>query len=93
MQGILCLSDDQIQDLMFLRRVYFLKRHELNSQCAALRAKMQNQDPHPLANVAMVTSAASQLRQNAAEDRQVLMRFAWAVYFGVWLVTVHAFAA
>lgn len=95
MQDLLCLSDHQVQDLMFLRRVYLLKRHELKSQCTALTARLQHRDlgSWPLVNVTTVASAATQLQQNAAEDHQVLMRLVWAVLFGVGPPAMDAFAA
>ncbi len=83
MQRALCLSGEQIADLMFLRHVYVLKRHELDSKRAVLSAKVQEHNTNALADMSKVTSVATQLQQNAAEDHNVVHRYCWAVYFGV----------
>ena len=68
---------------MFLRRIFFLRRHELASQRAALTSQMQEQHASTLASATRVTDLASELKQNAAADHQNFHRFAWATYFGV----------
>lgn len=83
LQAVLCISSEQVQDLMFLRRVFILRRHEVASQRAALTSQMQDQHASTLANATRVTELASELKQNASADHQNFHRFAWSTYFGV----------
>ena len=83
MQGCLCLSSRQVQDLWLVRRVYLLKLHDLNQQQAALASQMPNPSSYPLCDVTRVTSVTAQLRRNAADRYQLVHSFTRAVYFGV----------
>ena len=83
LQAVLCLSLEQVRDLMFLRRIFFLRRQELAVQRAKLTQQMQDESTSTLAHATRVKDVASDLRQNAAADHQNFHRFAWATYFGV----------
>ena len=83
MQELFNLSESQKRDIMFLRRVYVLRLHELNEQQATLTAQLQSHTFSPLADVSRVTSITAKLRQNAAARSQLVHRLAWAIYCGV----------
>ena len=83
LQAVLCLSPEQIRDLMFLRRIFFLRRQELAVQRAKLTQQMQDETASTLAHATRVKDVAGDLQQNAAADHQNFHRFAWATYFGV----------
>ena len=83
LQAVLCLSPEQVIDLMFLRRIFVLRRQELAVQRARLTQQMQDETASTLAHATRVKDLASDLRQNAAADHQNFHRFAWATYFGV----------
>ena len=83
MQGILGLSDSQIQDLMFVRRVYILRKHELDLHQAALLASVQEHSSGTLSDIPRVTELANQIRLTAAEHHLLVQRFGWAMYMGV----------
>lgn len=83
LQGIFNLSHSQIQDLMFLRRVFLLKEHELHLQQAALMAKLQQKCPALLCNVTRVANLANQLRLHAGQCHLLVQRLCWAMYLGV----------
>ena len=83
MQAKLQLSSEQIEDLMVLCRVYFLRQDELASERAYLTEKMQAQSQNAFASAAKVSALANKLQHNAAADHQAYQRFAWAIYFGV----------
>lgn len=85
LQAVLCLSPEQVTDLMFLRRVFFLRRQELAVQRAKLTQQMQDESASTLAHATRVKDVASDLQQIAAADHQNFHRFAWATYFGVGL--------
>ena len=82
-QSIFGLSDDQVQDLMFLREVYILKEGELNMQQAALTARMQDRSSDPVIEVARVASIGTELRVNAAQCHKLIQKLCHAMYFGV----------
>lgn len=83
LQEELALSDGQVQDLMFLRRVYFLRRHELQQQRATLHAKAQEHDSEPMFASGRTLSVSRQLHRNSVEDLQTMLRFSWTMYLGV----------
>lgn len=80
---MLSLSEEQIKDIMFLRRMYFAKRRTLDAQRAALISRMQEQAPNPVANAARTSAFAAELRENAAEDFKFHQKAAAAVLCGV----------
>ena len=83
MQGIFGLSNEQVQDLMFLRETYVLKECELKLQQAALTTCVQNHSPDPLLEVTRVANVGTELRVNAAQCHQLVQRLCGAMYFGV----------
>ena len=83
LQTVLHLSPKQIQDLMFLRRTFFLRRQELAVQRAKLTQQMQDGSASTLAHATRVNEIADSLCDNAAADHQNAHRFPWATYFGV----------
>ena len=82
-QELLQLSKEQVQDLMFLRRVYFLRRHELEAKRAPDQKKAQQQDAEAMYGVIRMIGAAMRLQANTVEDIQTRIRFGWAMYLGV----------
>ena len=82
-QEMLCLSDEQVHDIMFLRRVCFLRRHQVHSQRAALQAKAQEPNLKPFYAVSKLKIVAKQLQHNTAVDVDITYRFSRAMYFGV----------
>ncbi len=77
------LSDEQVKDLMFIRRVDYSKHHLLASQREALAARIREGSPSPIANVNKLSACATQLQQQALEDHDVVHRVSWAVSCGV----------
>jgi len=82
-QTLLSLSEDQVQDLMLLRRLFIVKRCLLGSQRARLVARMQEPSPDLISDALKASSVATELGNNAAQDRQLFHRFTWGVYCGV----------
>ena len=82
-QARLCLCDGQIEDLLFIRRVYLLEHRELNRQKAALIADLEKQDANPITEATLLTSIGSRLRNNAAEAYELLYKYSWCIYYGV----------
>ena len=86
MQGLLDLPEDQIVDLMHLRRLYLTKRGLLameRQQLVSSIASFNNQLVHPSDNSAAAVDVAAALKENAFEDQEVLYRVARAVWCGV----------
>ncbi|DBA80153.1 TPA: hypothetical protein ACH3X2_007626 [Trebouxia sp. C0005] len=89
-QGLLMalnLSQAQVQDLLFLRRLNLTRRCTLSTerkvllhQMAASEAEALN---HRSDNLQVVSLMAAQLQQITAEDRQVYYKLARALYRGV----------
>ena len=82
-QTVLSLSEEQVQDLMLLRRLFIVKRCLLGSQRARLVVRMQEPSPDLISDALKASSVATQLGNNAAQDRQLFHRFTWGVYCGV----------
>lgn len=82
-QNAMLLSDEQVKDLMFIRRVDYTKHHLLASQREALAARIREGSPSPIANVNKLSAFATQLQQQALEDHDVVHRVSWAVSCGV----------
>ncbi len=83
MQAMMLLSEDQIQDVMFLRHVFYVEGRQFDMQRAALSASMAEQSPNHIANVAKISAIANQLRENAAEHHTFLQTWAGTIYYGV----------
>ena len=88
-QDMLKLSDDQIQDLMFVRRVTYLKNHILSCQREAVAAKILEDSPTPVVNVNKLSVSAIQLKQQALDKHDVVQRAKWAIHCGVSLDSVN----
>lgn len=80
---VLSLSEEQVQDLMLLRRLFIVKRCLLGSQRARLVVRMQEPSPDLISDALKASSVATQLGNNAAQDRQLFHRFTWGVYCGI----------
>ena len=82
-QESLALSQNQFEDLLFLQRVYVLKRHELCEKRAGLTDQIQNGSQNFLVDVSKMSGIATELKQNASSALQLAKKFCWALYFGV----------
>lgn len=89
-QGILVvlnLSESQVQDLLFIRRLNLTKRCVLSAERTALMQRMAASEAEALENrcdhLQTVSLLTAQLQQNTAEDRQVYYKLARALYRGV----------
>ncbi|KAA6420342.1 MAG: hypothetical protein FRX49_09504 [Trebouxia sp. A1-2] len=80
---LLKLSDKQIQDLMFIRRVWYVKHHLLSSQRKAVAANILEASPTPVVNVTKIAASAVQLEQQAEDEHDVILRVKWAIHCGV----------
>jgi len=87
MQMVLNLSQAQVQDLLFLRRLNLTRRCTLSTERKVLMHQMAASEDEALDNrsdnLQAVSLMATQLQQNAAEDRQVYYKLAKALYRGV----------
>ena len=87
MQMVLNLSQAQVQDLLFLRRLNLTRRCTLSTERKALLHQMAASEAealdHRSDNLQAVSLMATQLQKNAAEDRQVYYKLARALYRGV----------
>ena len=92
LQAVLDLSKEQVQDLMFLRRVYFLRRHELQTQRAALRNRAEALEAEPMYATSRMANVNRQLNHNGIEDIQTMLRFSWTMYLGVCFQILQHFA-
>ena len=86
---MLRLSDDQIQDLMFVRQVAYLKNHMLSCQGEAVAAKILEDSPTPVVNVNKLSTSAIQLQQQALDEHDVVHRVKWAIHCGVCLDSLN----
>ena len=82
-QEVLDLSKEQVQDLMFLRWVYFLRRHELEAKRTPDLKNAQQHDGEAMYGVIRMIGAAMRLQDNTVEDIRFRIRFGWAMYLGV----------
>ncbi len=82
-QNALKLSDEQIQDLMFVRRMDYTKHSLLDSQREPIAARIQEYTPNPVANVNKLSALAAEIQQQALEDHDTVHRVSWAVHCGV----------
>lgn len=77
------LSKEQVQDLMFLRRICRLRQQELASQQEALQAKLEDHSINPFAHTTRRSELTGQLAANMAAHHQVFFRSLWGAYNGV----------
>lgn len=80
---MLNLSDEQIQDLMFVRQVDYAKHCVLGSQREAVAASIHQDSPTPIVNFNKLSASAIQLQQQALDEHDVVHRVTWAVHCGV----------
>ena len=83
MQRLLDLSEEQLEDMMLLRKLYVTKRHLLSVRREALMASTRERMPHAIENVTRMSDLASQLKDNASEDHQLLYMMSRAFFCGV----------
>lgn len=83
MQGLLDLSDAQLEDLMLLRQLYVTRRHLLSVKRLELMAGAQEKMPHPVDSVTRMSELATHLQKNASEDHNLLYNMSRAFYCGV----------
>ena len=83
MQAVVRLTNEQVQDLMFLRRVCRLRQQQLAAQREELTAKLEDHSINPFSNTSRRSDLASQLAENLAEHHQVFYRSLWGAYNGV----------
>jgi len=86
MQATMQHSDPQIQDLLYLRQLFYGKLGQLARERTALLSNMtcyKIDESHISDKVAQLTQWSEQLRENAAEEHQIYKRFSSAFYRGV----------
>ncbi len=88
-QGLLDLSDAQLDDLMLLRQLYVTRRHLLNEKQLELMAGAQEKMPHPVDSVTRMSELATHLQKNASEDHNLLYNMSRAFYCGVSTTARH----
>ena len=88
-QGLLDLSDAQLEDLMLLRQLYVTRRHLLSVQRVELMADAQEKMPHPADIVPRMSVLATHLQKNASEDHNLLYNMSRAFYCGVSTTARH----
>ena len=82
-QDVLNLSKEQVQDLMFLRRVYFLRRHELEAKRTPDLKNAQQHNGEAMYGVMRMIGESMRMQDNTIEDIHFRIRFGWAMYLGV----------
>ena len=87
------MSDKQIRDLMFIRRVCYTKHHVLSSQRKAVAANILEASTTPVGNVTKVAASAVQLEQQAEDEHDVILRVKWAIHCGVMLSIKLSYSA
>ena len=93
LQRVLFLSDAQMQDFAFLRRLYLTKRAVLAFERKKLVEQLHVNSstlPHPAEGELNASDLAGKLRQNAREDYEVYIKIGYAVRRGVSLVHITA---
>ena len=79
-------SDPQIQDLLYLRQLFYGKLGQLARERTALLSHMtcyKIDESHVSDKVIQLTQWSEQLRENAAEEHQSYKQFSSAFYRGV----------
>ena len=88
------LSEAQIQDLLYLRRLFCGKIGQLGRERKSLICKLPSESigiSHASDKLDQVTSLAEQLRTNGSEEYRTYMQFASSFYRGVSVITVITF--
>ena len=86
LQSLLDLSEAQVDDALYIRRLYLTKRGLLAVERNALMAEMDTVNkaiPHATESLASVSNVASLLQQNAIQDYQVYIKVCAAMRRGV----------
>ena len=86
MQKAFALSDQQVDDGLYLRRLFLTRRGQLTMQRDALISELRHSQAkqlHPEESLSSVTELASKLRKNAAEDYLTSMKMGFAARRGV----------
>jgi len=86
MQATMQHSDPQIQDLLYLRQLFYGKLGQLARERTALLSHMtcyKIDESHVSDKVTQLTQWSEQLRENAAEEHQSYKQFSSAFYRGV----------
>lgn len=83
LHDLLNLSDKQIRDRMFIRRVSYIKHHLLSSQRKAAASSILEASPTPVVNVTKIAASSVQLEQQAQDEHDVILRVKWAIHCGV----------
>lgn len=89
LQDTLKLSDEQIQDLMFIRQVSYAKHHLLSMQREAVACKILEHSPTPVVNVNKIAASAIKLEQQAVDEHNLVLRVKWAIHCGVCYCSCH----
>lgn len=85
-QRLLAFSEEQLHDLMLLRRLYVTRRglHAMERRALVSQAPINHhQIPLPNDNLTQLSGLASQLKKNAEDDYRVYHRVACASRRGV----------
>lgn len=86
LQRLLTFSEEQMRDIMHLRRIYVTRRglHAMERRALLSQAPVSHhQIPLPSDNLTQLSDLASQLKKNAADDYRVYHRIACALRRGV----------
>ncbi|KAL3139121.1 hypothetical protein ABBQ32_005913 [Trebouxia sp. C0010 RCD-2024] len=84
---LLTFSEEQMRDIMHLRRIYVTRRglHAMERRALLSQAPVSHhQIPLPSDNLTQLSDLASQLKKNAADDYRVYHRIACALRRGVY---------
>ena len=81
-------TEDQVQDLLLLRRLFYGRQAQLLKQRRALVNQLSSQEgsilePEAQNNYEALTGVAAELRANAAEEQILLLQCCCACFRGV----------
>lgn len=82
-QGLLLLSEAQLEDIMLLRQLFLTKRCLLRAKRDQLMVATPEPHLHPSENVTRMTDLAEELKDNASKDQRLLYQMSRAFYCGV----------
>ena len=85
-QGLIGLTEEQAQDLMFIRRLYRTKRRQLETQRKAIVSQMADvelQDVHPSDSFVSLSVLASRVQHTTTQLWRVYYQVLQATYRGV----------
>lgn len=80
------MSEEQISDLLYLRKLYLTKRGLLAAERGAMTLQMRNSDSwrhSPGDNLDRLSDLSSRLKENAAADYAAYLKIACSVRRGV----------